>query len=400
MPAPLARPVTGILLVVIVYAAFVSLGLPDAVTGVAWPSIQESLDVPPHYLGGILAGLSVGYFTSGVLAGRLMLRLGIGGLLSGSCFLVALAMFANSLTPIWWMMVFNAAIWGLGSGAIDAGLNAYAANHFAAKHMNWMHACYSIGAAVGPIAMTLAVVYARSWRAGYLIVGAAMMAMMITFMLTRRQWEDDQVRRVAYQSQQAPASPASPLSATAALRRPLVWFHIVLFFFYTGFEALIGQWGFTWLTQARGIDVREAGFWVSAYFFAIGVGRVMTGVFVGRFGLDRMIRCSMLTAIAGTALMVFGTSPFVNCMSLVVIGFGLAAIFPCLMSRTPHRLGHDVSVHAVGFQIAAATVGVAAIPGLAGFLVQPFGADSIAKLALVIGTLLLTVHEWMLMQDA
>ena len=386
------------LLVAIVYAAFVSLGLPDAVTGVAWPSIQQSLDVPPHYLGGILAGLSIGYFTSGVFAGRLMLRLGIGGLLSGSCFLVSLAMLGNSLAPVWWVLVINAAIWGLGSGAIDAGLNAYAANHFAAKHMNWMHACYSIGAAIGPIAMTLAIVHLQSWRAGYLIVAAAMVAMMITFMLTRRQWEDDQERRVAYQNQQSPAPKASPLSAAAALRRPLVWFHIVLFFFYTGFEALIGQWGFTWLTQARGINVRAAGLWVSAYFFAIGAGRVMTGVFVERFGLDRMIRGSMLTALAGATLMVFSVTPLINCLSLVLIGSGLAAIFPCLMSRTPQRLGSDVSVHAIGFQIAAATVGAAVIPGLAGFLVQPFGADSIAKLALVTGTVLLTVHEWMLMR--
>jgi fucose permease len=388
--------VTGVLLVAIVYAAFVSLGLPDAVTGVAWPSIQQSLDVPPHYLGGILAGLSIGYFTSGVFAGRLMLRLGIGGLLSGSCFLVAFAMLCNSLTPVWWLMIVNAAIWGLGSGAIDAGLNAYAANHFAAKHMNWMHACYSIGAAIGPIAMTLAIVQLQSWRAGYAIVAAAMAAMMITFILTRRQWEDDRERRDAYQSQQ---TPAPPLSAAAALRRPLVWFHIVLFFFYTGFEALIGQWGFTWLTQARGIEVRAAGFWVSAYFFAIGAGRVMTGVFVERFGLDRMIRGSMLTALAGAGLMVFSASPLINCVSLVLIGLGLAAIFPCLMSRTPQRLGSDVSVHAIGFQIAAATVGVAVIPGLAGFLVQPFGADSIAKLALVVGGVLLTAHEWMLIRS-
>ncbi len=310
---PAVGPPTGMLLTVIAYAAFISLGLPDAVTGVAWPSIQASFHVPTGYFGLILAGLCCGYFISGVLAGKMMRSLGIGGLLSLSCLLVSFAMAMNSLIPVWWLLIVNALLWGLGSGAIDSGLNAYAAHHFSAKHMHWMHACYSLGAALGPIAMSVAIIQLQSWRYGYLIVSAAMGTMMLVFMATRSRWAaDESAKQAAIDSHTESLDTNDPnrsgaITTREALANPLVWFHIVAFFLYTGFEALVGQWSFTWLTVGRNVHVESAGFWVSAYFVAIGTGRILTGFIVGRLGLVRLLRLSMATALTGTLLMASGS---------------------------------------------------------------------------------------------
>jgi MFS family permease len=83
---------------------------------------------------------SVGFFVSSTLAGRLLRRLGVGALLALSTGLVALALAGYGLVPSWALFLGCAAVLGLGSGAIDAGLNAYAAGHFSARHMNWLHA--------------------------------------------------------------------------------------------------------------------------------------------------------------------------------------------------------------------------------------------------------------------
>jgi fucose permease len=390
------------LLTAVAYVAFISLGLPDAVTGIAWPFIQTSFGLPTGYFGLLLAGLCCGYFTSGVLAGRMMRTLGIGGLLSLSCLLVSLAMAMNSVVVVWWLLIINAMLWGLGSGAIDSGLNAYAADHFPAKHMHWMHACYSLGAALGPIAMSFAIVQLDSWRYGYLIVSSAMALMMLVFMSTRKRWEADSASKAQHLEDtrdsldKSPAADEPLMSTVTALRNPLVWFHIVAFFLYTGFEALVGQWSFTWLTQGRQIDVKSAAFWVSAYFFAIGGGRVLTGIVVSRLGLDRLLRLSMLTALSGTLLMAFSAHPVVSCASLLVIGLGLAAIFPCLMSRTPQRLGRQTAAHAIGFQIAAATLGAATIPGVTGLAIGRLGVESVAVAAVCVAVSLLCVHEWLI----
>lgn len=390
------------LLTFIAYGAFVSLGLPDAVTGVAWPSIQTTFALPASYFGLILAGLCLGYFVSGVFTGRMMRSLGIGGLLGFSCLFVSLAMAMNSLVIVWWMLIINAMLWGLGSGAIDSGLNAYAAHHFPAKHMHWMHACYSLGAALGPIAMSFAIVQMQSWRYGYLLVSVAMGTMMLIFAYTRSRWQEDSTEATTPSaieqgsSELLRHSQQQPLRARTALNNPLVWFHIVAFFLYTGFEALIGQWSFTWLTQGKDVSIKAAGFWVSAYFFAIGGGRVITGTVVGRLGLDRLLRLSMLTALIGALLMIFSTHLVVSCTSLLVIGLGLAAIFPCLMSRTPQRLGRQTAAHAIGFQIAAATLGAATIPGITGVMIEHWGVNAIAITATCVATSLICVHEILL----
>lgn len=394
------RAATSLLLTVIAYAAFISLGLPDAVTGVAWPSIQRAFDLPTGYFGLILAGLCSGYFVSGVLAGKMMRSLGIGGLLCLSCLLVSLAMAMNALVPVWWLLVLNALLWGLGSGAIDSGLNAYAAHHFPLKHMHWLHACYSLGAALGPIAMSFAILRFHSWRYGYLIVSVAMGSMMLVFLATRSRWAADERRKQAPAgsepglSELNHAERSNAVSTRAALAIPLVWFHIVAFFLYTGFEALVGQWSFTWLTLGRGVPIESAGFWVSAYFFAIGIGRFLTGFLVEHLGLVRLLRLSMSLALVGSLLMISNVSTVASCLSLLVIGFGLAAIFPCLMSQTPQRLGRETAVHAIGFQIAAATVGAATIPGLAGLAIEQWGITIIASIAVVIAVSLLAVHEF------
>src|SRR5687767_3900869 len=156
------------LMLAIAYLGFISLGLPDPVAGVAWPSVREGFGLSQSSFGLVFICLGCGYCASGFFGGQLTQWLGLGNLLWFSSALVALAMFGSSVAPVW--AVYVAVIWGLGSGGIDAGLNAYVSNHFSARHVNWLHACYSLGATLGPLLMT-AVMIRAGWRAGYALVG-------------------------------------------------------------------------------------------------------------------------------------------------------------------------------------------------------------------------------------
>jgi fucose permease len=384
---PDAKP-TSALLLAIAYLGFVSLGLPDTVVGVAWPSIRDAFHLPQSGFGLVFLALGCGYCASSFFGGGLSDALGVGALLGVSSALVAAAMFGNALAPAWPVFVTWAVVWGLGSGAIDAGLNAYASRHFSARHVNWLHASYSLGATLGPLLMTAMLIRAGSWRLGYALVGGVIAALTATFLLTRRRWGGS--------PQSAAGDVGSPVGMGAALRERLVWLQVAVFFLYVGLEFTVGQWSFTVLTESRAVRADVAGVLAGGYFGAIGVGRVLFGAVADRVGLDRLVRVCTLASLAGIALFAFGAPVEVSCFGLAVIGLGLAPIFPCLMARTPQRLGAGYAAHAVGFQVSAAMLGAAVVPGIAGLLAQGRSLEAVARFAVLLAMLLWAGHELLL----
>lgn len=381
-------------LIFLAYVAFVSLGLPDAVLGVAWPSLAASFDVQRSALGAPLAAAACTYFASGLVAGRLAGALGIGGLLLASTALTLLGVIGYATSPGFTVFLLCAAVVGFGSGAIDAGLNTFAARHFAPQHMTWLHAAYSAGAAASPAIMTAVLARGASWRVGYAIVAAALFAVGLAFVFTRRAWGSERAP--------APDQTSRPASAWSVLEQRAGRLQLSMFLIYGGLEISAGQWTYTVLTQGRAVDAVRAGEFVTAYWSCLFAGRVLLGFVVRRAGNVRLLRVAVPSAMLGAcAFAVSGAPPALSAAGLGLLGFSLAPIFPGLMAETPRRLGHELAAHAVGFQVSAATVGVALIPNLAGAIGAWWGLDAVAvfiagcavALALLHRALLATVGD-------
>jgi fucose permease len=376
------------LLLVIAYLGFISLGLPDPVAGVAWPSVRQAFSLHQSNFGLVFIALGCGYCASGFFGGKLTSLLGLGNLLWISSALVSAAMLGSGVAPAWPWFVACGVIWGLGSGGIDAGLNAYVSTHFSARHMNWLHACYSVGATLGPLLMTAVLVRAASWRLGYLLVGGLLLGMSILFLVTRRRWNDTPHPTVE--------SHIQPVTMKASLQQPMVWLQIVLFFLYVGLEFTVGQWSFTLLTESRSVRADIAGTLAGCYYGAIGVGRVLAGVISPRVGLDRLLRVTMVIVLIGASLFTFRPTVLISSMGLIVIGLGLAPVFPCLMTMTPRRLGPGHAAHAVGFQVSSGMLGAALVPGLAGLFAEKLGLEVVTQFSLGLAILLFATHELLL----
>jgi fucose permease len=356
--------------------------------GVVWPSLRETFTVPQSGLGAILIAGSTGYFLASFNAGRLVGRFGIGNLLAFSSLLMTVSLAGFALTPLWWLFLGFAVLSGLGSGAVDAGMNTYAAEHFSARHMNWLHACWGFGAMTGPIIMTAILTSGWSWRWSYVLVGACLGAMTLCFFFTLRLWN---------RNGQHPDKPkTTPMPVATVLREPLVWLHIRLFFFYTGIEAGAGQWSYTLFTEARGVDTLTAGLWTAIYWGSLAFGRIFFGIFVDRVGAGRLLRYCLFAATIGALLLYWRISDTLSFAGLALIGFSLAPVFPSLMARTPARLGSERAAHAIGFQVSAAMIGVAAIPGLLGIIGEAFGLEFIGLSLWLLSMLLFVLHEWLL----
>lgn len=372
-------------LLALAYVAFVSLGLPDGVLGVAWPSVRGTFDVRLRALGVLSIGLGAGYVLSSFFAGRLVARFGVGAVLWTSAGVAGAGLALHAAAPAWWLFAAGAPVIGLGSGAVDAALNVHVARAFSARHVNWLHAAYSVGAMLGPLLMAAALRQAGSWRPGYAALAGLLLLLALLFAFTRRRWG----------STSSVSAPASE-SAGAVLRHPAVLLQMAAFFVYTGLEATLGQWAYSVLTELHGIPAGRAAGEVALYFGALAVGRILLGFVVDRLGSDRLVRWSAWGATAGVALFAFAPGEASKAAALGLIGLGLAPIFPCLMARTPARLGDARAVHAIGFQVAAATVGAALLPALGGALAESQGLAAVALEALALAALLALLHERLL----
>jgi len=372
------------LLLAVAYLGFISLGLPDTLFGVAWPFVREEFGLPLRMAGTAFMAGGIAYAASAAMSGRVLGSMGVGSVLFWSSLLVMLAVFGFALSPTWLIFVAATFFHGLGSGAIDTGLNHYAARHFSARHMNWLHASFGLGAAIGPATMTLALVYGGSWRMGYAWVGGMLILLTALFLATRSQWREP----VTLATERPPAG----VRLRDTWKHPPVKFHLLVFFIAAGSESAVGQWSFTFLSESRGFSAAAAGSMVTAYWGAILVGRILSGFVVERTGPARLVRWSTVLASIGAGIVLAPLPAVVTAGGIILIGLAFAPIFPCLMALTPARSGELHARNAVGLQVTAATLGIGVLPALAGAAADWLGLGAFPVIWLLLALTLVILH--------
>ncbi len=380
-------PKTG--LVILSFIAFVALGMPDGLLGVAWPSIRSGFSIPLDALGMFLTALVIGYMTSSFFSGPVVTRLGVGKVLAISCTLTGIALFGYTFVPEWWMMVFLGVVAGFGAGAIDAGLNTYVAAHFSEGLMQWLHASWGVGITLGPIIMTLGLSATDTWHTGYRIVGGFQLFLAACFVLTLPMWSDND-KPTAHDEPKKLTDYKTPMSET--MRQPRVWMSALLFFLYVGAEGALGTWIYTLLTESRGIDPTLAGFWAGSYWATFTVGRVIAGLFANRIGTNKLVIGGLIGALIGAVLLVWNPSEAVNLLAVAIIGFCIAPIFPAMMSGTSKRVGEHFAANTIGMQMTATGLGTAVIPGVMGVVAKQVSLETIPLILLGVYVGLLGVY--------
>jgi len=379
-------------LVALAYLSFVGLGLPDGLKGVAWPSIRTYFHLPLDALGWLLVMLTAGRLVSSFNSGRLLALMSIGTLLTLSCLAMAVSLIGYALAPAWWVMVALGSVGGFGAGAIDAGLNTFAATQFSARMVNWLHACYGIGAATGPAIMTSVLAGHHPWQLGYLIVGGWQLMLTLCFSLTRKQWAT--TTGAANSGLRGSTSIAvARVPNLRTLELPVVRLSLAVFFVYTGIEASAGIWAYTLLTESRAVPVMAAGIWVSVYWGSLTVGRMLSGLVVEHIPIRTLLRVCLVGIALGATLIWLGGASFLSVTGLGLMGLASAPVFPSLISATPLRLGEEHVANGVGFQVAAAVLGASLLPSLIGVLAGAIGLEVIGPALLVAACLLLGLFE-------
>ena len=379
------------LLLIIIYFAFISLGLPDSLLGSIWPIAHRELGVPLAWSGPIFMIISLGTVVSSLFSDRLTRRLGAGLVTVLSIALTALALFGFGISTSYWMLCLWAVPYGLGAGSIDAALNNYVALHFKSRHMSWLHCMWGIGASTGPYIMNMILTQGGTWHQGYQTISLIQLILTAVVMLSLPLWKKQRLVSDANTTNSNSPSHALSLREIFALRGAKEV--MITFFAYCALEQTAGLWASSYLSNFRGIDPVTAAGYASLFYLGITGGRAISGFITFLLNDSQMIRLGPGIAALGLLLLLFAPIDALSLAGLVIIGLGCAPIYPSIIHSTPAHFGTDKSQAVIGVQMASAYLGNVFMPPLFGLIARYTSIALYPVYLILLLILMIIMHE-------
>lgn len=372
-------------LLVLIYIAFISLGLPDSLLGSGWPVMHRELEVSVSYMGIVTMVISGGTIVSSLLSDRLTKKFGTRIVTVVSVFLTALALFGFSCSTQFWMLIVFAIPYGLGAGAIDAALNNYIALHYASKYMSWLHCFWGVGTIISPLVMSYALTNS-SWHNGYRIIGLIQTAIGILLLVTLPVWKVNEEASVGEQKS---------VGLFDALKIKGVPYLLIGFFAYCAAEATAMGWASTYFSEVKGMAAERASLFAALFYIGITVGRFISGFVADKLGDRKMIIAGTCISLCGIVLLLIPTGyVLISLVGFVVIGLGCAPVYPCIIHSTPDNFGEENSGAIIGIQMASAYVGSTFIPPIFGVLGKLIGFSIMPVYLLIFLILMICMTEY------
>lgn len=376
-------PFKEVFFLTVIYLTFIALGLPDTGFGVAWSDMRADFGVPLEAAGAVSMIVTACGALSGFSSGYLLNRFGTGKVTAFSCLATAIAILGYSISGSYWHLLILAIPLGFGAGAVDSGLNAYAAENLSAKHMNWLHCSWGIGATLSPLIITFGITTFSSWRYGYGIIGGLVLLLSIVILLNLSMWKSkskpkEQVEEIVIEKPWIKGlAPVLSVSCYAL---------------YAIMESGLGLWLSSLLIESRGLDISLSGTIVGTYFGSIMVGRFLMGFIANKLGNRKLINLGITIAIIGASLFLIKGQPILYVPGVMLMGLGFAPLYPSMMHETSNRYGSNQAKKVIGNQVAFAYVSALVFVPLLGVIgththlevIPVIIISSIALLALVI----------------
>ena len=359
-----------ILLLIVIYLAFISLGLPDSLLGAAWPTMYESLNTPIHFAGIISMIVAAGTVVSSLFSAKFINRYGVANITTASVLMTALALLGFSYSESFVWLCLLAVPLGLGAGCVDVALNNYVAIHYQARHMNWLHCFWGVGASLGPIIMSWYLAAGQSWTNGYHTVGWIQIALVAVLLLSIPLWSKKSTEQGDHDD------PESKPSFKRLLSIPGLKSALAVFFLYCTIEATFGLWGASYLVIVRDFEAENAAKLVSLYYIGITVGRFISGFITSRLTNQSLVYLGQAMITLGLLVLLLPFE-FTLIPGFFLVGLGCAPIFPSLLHETPINFGEKNSQAIMGMQMASAYVGITIMPLFFGKLASYVGYMSL-----------------------
>lgn len=372
----LSKKSINMLILLVLYLGFISLGLPDQVLGVAWFDMRHFFNKPLDYAGVLVFVITFFTILSSFFSGFFIKRFSIQAILIGSCIATAFALLGYGFSSSWVFIILFSVILGSGAGTIDAVLNDYVAKNYSPKHMNWLHACWGIGATLGPAIMTSAIAFSANWRVGYFIIGSIQIFLLVIFIATKKLWKKQEISICKKEPQKPNLFALAPILSA------------LFFLFYVALESSIGLWFYSVLVESRGVEKSLAGALIVFYWASLTCGRFIIGFISEKVQCSKIITIGICGAILGS-VMLFAHNLFLTTTALMLVGFCLSGLYPCMMSETANRFDNETAMVLTGYQVGTAGIGFAVLTPLVGVFINNTSMSYFVNIILLFGCVLL-----------
>ena len=376
------------LLLAIIYLAFISLGLPDALLGSAWPTMYTEFGVPVSYAGIISMIIALGTIISSLQSDRLTRRFGTGKVTAVSVGITAAALLGFSFTHSFWLLCLWAVPYGLGAGSVDASLNNYVALHYKSRHMSWLHCMWGVGATAGPYIMGFALSSGQKWNSGYLYIAVLQIILTGILVFSLPLWKG---RSAGGETDSAAEGKA--LSLGEIIRIPGAREIMLCFFCYCALEQTSGLWASSYLTLFKSIPAETAARFAGLFYIGITVGRALSGFLTMKLNDVQMIRLGQGIIAVGILTLFLPGPAFLSLAGLILIGLGCAPVYPCIIHSTPAHFGADKSQAVIGVQMASAYIGTCIMPPIFGLIASHISVGLFPLYLLLILIIMFIMHE-------
>ena len=374
------------ILLSIIYISFISLGLPDALLGAAWPIMYGELQVPMGYAGILSMTIAGGTIISSLLSDRWVRKLGTGVLTTLSVCMTAIALWGFSTAHHFIILCLWAIPYRLGAGAVDAALNNFVALHYKAKHISWLHCFWGIGATLGPYIMGFCLTGGMKWQSGYYFVFIIQIVLTGVLIFSMPLWKKDKIE--AEEEKHTNSFRMKELVQIPGARQALI-----AFFCYCALETTTGLWGSSYMVAGRGISADVAAKGISLFYLGITVGRFLSGFITMKLSDKNMVRLGQGIAVLGVTLLLVPMGNSMLYIAFILIGMGCAPIYPSLLHATPEHFGKELSQAIMGMQMACAYMGSTFVPPLVGLIVEHISMKLYLFSLLAVVTLMIVMTE-------
>jgi fucose permease len=360
----------AVLLILLIYLAFISLGLPDGLLGAAWPSMYGALGVPLSFAGYVTMIIAGGTIVSSLSSDRLSRRFSTQMILVVSVALTALAIFGFSFSSAYWQLCLWAIPYGLGAGAVDSSLNNYVSLHYKSRQMSWLHSFWGVGATLGPYIVSLCLGRSLGWAWGYRIVGFIQIGLVVILLCSAPLWRLNEKAAIAAGDDEVKSEHLG-FFRTWGLKGTA--FVFLSFFAYCSLESTAGLWSASYFVLNRGISEERAASWASLFYLGIAAGRFLMGFIANRLGDRKLVRFGLGILFLGLVTLAVPYGEFTPLVGLLLVGLGCAPVYPSLIHETPTSFGKEHSQEVIGIEMATAYVGSTFMPPLFGVLARYIG---------------------------
>lgn len=382
----------------IIFVSYVVYGLSGNLLNSVWPTVADNIGAAVAVLGIVSTLCNITSGVTSVFVYKLRRKFGTNITVSIGLVFMALCLILFGVAKSIYIIGLGFILLGIGNAIVDVGANSYIVKAYDAKKVSLLHACWGIGAAMGPIIMAFAITHFSNLRLGFFIGAVIIVVVFIIMRFMKRKWEANKssvAKEVVELHSVSEKEKTSNKKFSDVIKLDLALIVMICFFFGNALNGLMNTWVATIYVEQRHMSVIEGANLASVFFASLTITRVVLGFIASNFKTKNVIFFGIIMAIIGIGIMfIKSTNIHFLYLNVAILGIGIAPIIPFLNHYLKDLFGEDNVGEILSFSSIFSLTGIGISSFCATLVVKFFGIDVIQIYIMAVTIILLLIFSY------